>query len=130
MFNGSLGRLELEVVESQYRLPADVDNADGVIHGTQPLPHAGDVTVTLQKLWQKPERLPVVVDHGSHGGGDKRMLNTLFGPLPGEQAETGDASKQGANERDGAMALAVGILANESFVTGKVVDFSDLKLPL
>ncbi|TFK39895.1 NAD(P)-binding protein [Crucibulum laeve] len=130
MFNGSIGRLELEVVESQFRLLSDMEGMDGLIHGNRALPHAGDVKVTLHNLWQKPENIPVKIDHAGHGGGDKRMLNVLFGPLPGEAAETGDASKQGANERDGALALAVGVLANESFKTGKFMDIKSLNLPL
>ncbi|KAG6896563.1 hypothetical protein C0992_007414 [Termitomyces sp. T32_za158] len=127
MFNGSNGRLELEVVESQFRIPS---TSEGVSHGTQPLPHAGLATVTLQRLWEKPEKLPVVHDHAGHGGGDKRMLNALFGPRPGEAPEVGDASKQSANERDGALALAVGLMANESFKTQKFVDLKSLSLPL
>ncbi|KAJ8515636.1 hypothetical protein ONZ45_g6981 [Pleurotus djamor] len=118
-FNGSHGRLELEVVESQYRLPVDVSKMDGLIHGTEALPHSGGVRVTLQNLWDRPTDLPVKVDHGSHGGGDKRMLSVLFGPLPGQEAEKGDAAKQGATERDGALALAVGLLANKSFLNGQ-----------
>ncbi|KAG6828087.1 hypothetical protein H0H92_009315 [Tricholoma furcatifolium] len=126
MFNGSHGRLELEVVESQYRIPASVE---GLAHGKQPLPNAGDATITLQCLWGKPEKLPVVYNHAGHGGGDKRMLSQLFGPVPGEAPETGDASKQGANERDGAFALAVGLMANESFKTRQFVHIDSLKLP-
>ncbi|KAL0947853.1 hypothetical protein HGRIS_013915 [Hohenbuehelia grisea] len=130
MFNGSEGRLELEVVESEYRLPADVEGMDGLIHGNSSLPHAGGASVTLHRLWQKPESLPVVVDHGSHGGGDSRMLSVLFGPLPGEQHDEGDAAKQGATERDGALALAVGLMANESFKTGQFVAIDSLGLDL
>lgn len=130
VFNGSHGRLELRVVESEYRLATDGEGMDGLIHGTQALPHAGEVKVTLQHLWEKPQDIPVVFDHAGHGGGDARMLSVLFGPLPGDVAETGDASKQGANERDGAMALAVGLLANESFKSGKFVHVRDLALPL
>jgi len=127
MFNGSHGRLELEVVESEYRLASD---EDGVHHGGSALPHAGGARVTLQRLWEKPQDIPVVVDHSSHGGGDVRMLSKLFGPLPGETPETGDASRQGATERDGALALAVGVLANESFKTGQFKHFKDLQFPL
>ncbi|KAI0033576.1 NAD(P)-binding protein [Vararia minispora EC-137] len=123
MFNGSHGRLELEVVESEYRLPAD---EGGLHHGTSALPHAGGARVTLQRLWEKPQDLPIVIDHSAHGGGDVRMLSKLFGPLPGETQEAGDASKQGATERDGALALAVGVMANESFRAGKFVNFEDL----
>jgi len=56
------------------------------------------------------------------------MLNILFGPRPGEAVETGDASKQAATERDGTMALAIGLAANESFATGKFVKIVDLVL--
>ena len=58
------------------------------------------------------------------------MLNVLFGPLEGEAADTGDAAKQGATERDGAMALVVGLLANESFKSDKFMYVKDLNLPL
>ncbi|KDQ30062.1 hypothetical protein PLEOSDRAFT_185773 [Pleurotus ostreatus PC15] len=74
--------------------------------------------------------LPVKVDHGSHGGGDTRMLSVLFGPLPGQAVDQGDAAKQGATERDGALALAVGLLANKSFKSGKFEHVKDLELPL
>ncbi len=46
------------------------------------------------------------------------------------EADTGDASKQSANERDGAMALAVGVCANESFKTGNFIDVASLNFPL
>uniref|UniRef100_D8QAW7 Gfo/Idh/MocA-like oxidoreductase N-terminal domain-containing protein n=1 Tax=Schizophyllum commune (strain H4-8 / FGSC 9210) TaxID=578458 RepID=D8QAW7_SCHCM len=91
----------------------------GLIHGTEALPRAGGAT-----------RLPIEVDHSAHGGGDTRMLNVLFGPLEGEAADTGDAAKQGATERDGAMALVVGLLANESFKSDKFMYVKDLNLPL
>lgn len=130
MFNGSQGRLELEVVEAQYRLADDPQVAGGQIHGKASLPNPGAASVRLHRLWQKPEDLPVVYEHGEHGGGDRRMLSVLFGAQPGESVDTGDASKQGANERDGALALAVGLMANESFRTGKFVRIEDLGLPL
>lgn len=130
MFNGDQGRLELSVCESQYRLPSDPSVMDGLIHGSKDSPNAGEASVVLHRLWQKPETLPIKYEHGQHGGGDIRMLSNLFGPLPGGTADTGDASKQGANERDGAMALAVGLMANESFKTGKFVELKSLGLPL
>ncbi|TCD62053.1 hypothetical protein EIP91_007529 [Steccherinum ochraceum] len=129
MFNGSQGRLELEVVESQFREISDPQISGGQIHGRAPMPNPGDATIKVHRLWQKPEFIPVVMEHEAHGGGDRRMLSVLFGPLPGEQVDTGDASKQTANERDGALALAVGLLANESFKTGQFHHVKDLALP-
>ena len=46
----------------------------------------------------------------------------------GELVDTGDASKQSADEKDGARALAVGLAANESFKTGKFVEIESLGL--
>ncbi|CAE6519828.1 unnamed protein product [Rhizoctonia solani] len=128
MFNGSHGRLELEVVESTHRTASDPLTTGGQIHGTAALPNPGPVTVKVQRLWEPAQELPVQYEHGDHGGGDKRMLNVLFGPLPGESFDTGDASKQSADERDGTYALAVGLMANESFKTGKFVTFESLGL--
>jgi hypothetical protein len=56
------------------------------------------------------------------------MLSNLFGPRPGETVEIGDATNQAATERDGTMALAVGLAADESLVTGKFAKISDLAL--
>lgn len=126
MFNGDQGRLELEVVESQFRDVGEPSVMGGQIHGQAPMPNPGEATVKLHKLWQKPEILPIKYEHGAHGGGDIRMLSVLFGALPGESVDTGDASKQGATEKDGAMALAVGLLANESFKDGQFHHVSEL----
>lgn len=135
MFNGSLGRLELEVVESQYRLPADhlsssssSQGMSGLIHGTDALPNAGHAKVTVHPLWEKPYDVPVEYDHAGHGGGDERMLSVLFGAKDGEDGDKlgGDAAKKGADEVDGAMALAVGLMANKSFEEGKFVHVDEL----
>ncbi|KIK62937.1 hypothetical protein GYMLUDRAFT_41216 [Collybiopsis luxurians FD-317 M1] len=133
MFNGSRGRLELNVCESEYRSPVtakddDINGKGGLIHGTGSLPHVGPTSVTLHPLWEKPVMLDIEVDHGSHGGGDRRMLSVLFGPTAGEAVDSGDASKQGADEKDGARALAIGLAANESFKSGKFVQISSLGL--
>ncbi|EJU03256.1 oxidoreductase [Dacryopinax primogenitus] len=130
MFNGTKGRLELEVVESTHRLRQGPATSGGAVHGTSPLPNPGPSRVTLHPLWEPARELPIVAEHGSHGGGDKRMLNVLFGPRPGESVDEGDASKQAATERDGTAALAVGLAANESMTTGEFVKIKDLKLGL
>ncbi|KAM0749085.1 NAD(P)-binding protein [Meredithblackwellia eburnea MCA 4105] len=127
MFNGTEGRLELSVVESTHRIPGTAMGAGGTaIHGSAAAPHPGPVSVKLQRLWEEAIELPVVIDHANHGGGDKRMLNVLFGPVPGEVEDMGFAAKQGATEIDGTRALAVGLAANESFATGRMITISEL----
>lgn len=128
MFNGSRGRLELEVVESEFRLPGGPKITGGMVHGTEALANAGGARISVHPLWEKPHEVPVVYEHAGHGGGDARMLSVLFGPRPGEEVDKGDAAMQKAGVRDGTAALAVGLAANESFKTGQFVKISELEL--
>lgn len=128
MFNGSQGRLELEVVESEFRLPAGPQTTGGTVHGTEALANAGGVRIIVHPLWSKSRDILVEYEHEGHGGGDARMLSVLFGPRPGEEVDKGDASKQKAGVRDGTAALAVGLAANESFRTGRFIKISELEL--
>jgi hypothetical protein len=111
-----------------HRLGKEAMTSTGGVHGTSPAPHVGPSRVSLHPLWEPSRALPLVVEHGSHGGGDTRMLNVLFGPRPGEAVDTGDASRQAATERDGTLALAVGLAANKSFGSGRVVKVAELAL--
>ena len=141
MFNGSAGRLELEVTESAWQPPrGGVDSPGGAIHGEAAMANAGGATIRLRKLWERPSEEPLAVGHGGHGGGDERMLTALYGPAdsgaapspdspgsPGSaRGEDGDAARQSATERDGALALVVGAAANECFLTGQPVRTADL----
>ncbi|KAJ9092800.1 hypothetical protein QFC21_006676 [Naganishia friedmannii] len=127
MFNGSHGRLELEVVESTHNSleqPAFV--GPGSIHGTRAMANAGHAKLSLHPLWQKPVDIPVYYDHAGHGGGDERLLSSIFGPLKGDEPEKEGASSMACTEIDGANALAIGLAANESFVTGKMIDVEEM----
>jgi hypothetical protein len=135
MFNGSAGRLELEVTESAWQpLRGGVESPGGAIGGEVAMANAGGATIRLRKLWERPSEVPVTAGHGGHGGGDERMLTALYGPAdsrgesdPGSaQAEPGDAARQSASQHDGALALAVGAAANECFLTGQPVLIADL----
>ncbi|WP_344604702.1 Gfo/Idh/MocA family oxidoreductase [Streptomyces glaucus] len=128
MFNGSAGRLELEVEESRRQPPRTrITSARGALHGDTAAEHAGGARLTLRPLWRPPVGIPLSVDHEAHGGGDPRMLDALFGPVdPGRPAHTGQAAHPTATERDGALALAVGLAANRSFATGRPVRTADV----
>ncbi|MFF5964965.1 hypothetical protein ACFY64_14760 [Streptomyces collinus] len=95
-----------------------------VRHGAD---YAGGARLTLRPLWQPPQDVPLTVAHAAHGGGDPRMLDALFGPVgPTAPADTGAAVRPTATERDGALALAVGLAANRSFETGRPVRTDEL----
>ncbi|MFI7413776.1 Gfo/Idh/MocA family protein [Streptomyces sp. NPDC049627] len=132
MFNGSAGRLELDVEESRWQPPRTRTGVgSGAPHGDTAAGHAGGVRLTLRPLWRPPVDVPLVAAHEAHGGGDPRMLDALFGPVdPAYPADAGaaarTASQPTATERDGALALAVGLAANQCFETGRPVDIREL----
>lgn len=100
----------------------------GAIHGSSSAPHPGPISLKVQRLWEEAHEIPIEASHGDHGGGDTRMLNVLFGAAPGEEAESGFASRQGATQVDGTRALAVGLSANRALETGKMVSVAELEL--
>ncbi|MFE7173046.1 Gfo/Idh/MocA family protein [Streptomyces sp. NPDC057616] len=128
MFNGSGGRLELEVEESRWTPPRDpVASGSGALHGDTAAQHAGGARLTLRPLWRPPVDVPLDARHAAHGGGDPRMLDALFGPVAaGRPAATDTAAHPTATERDGALALAVGVAANRCFETGRPVAVGEL----
>jgi len=103
MVNGTEGRLELDVEERSYVSGA----GDGAGRGE------GSTTLTLRRHWEPPKDLDVEGGDGrGHGGGDKRLLDDLFG-TPGD-----DPLGQRAGASDGAWALLTGAAANRSFASG------------
>src|SRR4051794_26320823 len=123
MVNGSRGRLELEVVESDFVSP---DGARGVkgasLHGAVAAKEEGHIRLSLHPYWERPRpvELPALSRHG-HGGADARMAATLFG-----RDQPPDPLGRGATATDGALALLTGVAANESMATGRPVRTADL----
>ncbi|MFI9173752.1 Gfo/Idh/MocA family protein [Streptomyces lincolnensis] len=131
MFNGSAGRLELEVEESRWQPPRGrITSASGAVHGDTAAEHAGGARLILRPLWRPPVEVPLVTAHEAHGGGDPRMLDALFGSVEsvesGEPTDAGAGTHPTATERDGALALAVGLAANRCFETGEPARIRDL----
>ncbi|AOS43284.1 Putative oxidoreductase YteT precursor [Lacunisphaera limnophila] len=113
-FNGTLGRLEHRIVEQVYVNGADSDASQGAI--------AEDgVTTTVIPLRGAPRRLEAWTGAGSHGGGDKLMLDDLFLPVP-----PADKYQRAADERAGAVSMLIGAAANQCFATGQPVDVTKL----
>jgi hypothetical protein len=54
------------------------------------------------------------------------MLDQIFGPRPGQEEKSTVVTRLSANQVDGALAMAVGLAANESFKTGKLVHIEEL----
>lgn len=146
MFNGTRGRLELEVEESKWQPPVlGTSSGRGAVHGDQALANAGGPRLVLRPLWEPPREVALPeFDHAGHGGGDERMLDVLYGPVDPAAAtqkaavaasdtpetpdtpDASDASRRPATEEDGALALVTGLAANRSFADGKPVATADV----
>jgi predicted dehydrogenase len=117
-FNGSAGRLELDVMENSFVDPGTAGTVKGeALHGRpgtemRPEPEHG-ARLTLRKHWEKPEDLDLPDTSGGHGGGDERMLADIFG---GKVVD--DPLGRASTHRDGALSLLTGLAANRSFETG------------
>ncbi|WP_329009499.1 Gfo/Idh/MocA family oxidoreductase [Micromonospora rifamycinica] len=121
MVNGSRGRLELEVTESDFVSPAAAGALKGAaLHGDEAAAENGAATLTLRPFWSPPTRIPVEgYTRQGHGGADARMTRVIFGGEP-------DPLDRAATAHDGALALLTGLAANRSFATGDPVRVADL----
>lgn len=110
-FNGTQGRLELDVLEQSYVNSGGEQAQEGAVAHTK---------VTVHPMFAPPFEVPITEGEGGHGGGDPVLLNDLFGePAP-------DALRRAASHVDGAMSILTGIAANKAIRTGQVVQVRDL----
>ncbi|WP_155374446.1 Gfo/Idh/MocA family protein [Catellatospora vulcania] len=122
-FNGSRGRLELDIVESDHVAPGVAGAVKGhsaALHGVEAAAEGGSVSLRLRRFWEPPVEVPVAAyDRQGHGGADVRMTGVLFG---------GDADPlhRSATALDGARSLLTGLAANASIASGRSVDVAQL----
>ncbi|MEU8248576.1 Gfo/Idh/MocA family oxidoreductase [Nonomuraea sp. NPDC048916] len=111
-FNGTRGRVELEVCERPWTPPhAAVDpSAASKEHAT-----GSWERLTLHRHWHVPEEVPIEQGAGGHGGGDRLLLDDVFRG-PGD-----DPLGRPAGYRDGIRSVLVGVAANRSAATGRPV---------
>jgi predicted dehydrogenase len=125
MVNGSHGRLELEVVESDHVAPGAAGGVKGAsLHGADAAAEQGWVRLRVCPFWRPPRDIEVPgYTREGHGGADARMTADLFGA---GRSDGPDPLGRGATERDGALSLLTGLAANESLATGAPVLVADL----
>jgi len=124
-FNGSRGRLEVEVVENDHVAPAAAGAVKGrsaALHGVEAAAENGFARILVRPFWAPPREVPVRgLSRRGHGGADSRMLAALLRPdLPA------DPLGRRATHVEGARALLVGLAANRSIATGDRVRVADL----
>lgn len=110
-FNGTKGRVEVEVVERAYINSGGEQSLEGALEST---------SILLRPLREKPVQIEIPQAEGGHGGGDPELLNDLFG-TPVE-----DKYKRAASHVDGALSIMTGIAANRSINTGLPVKIDEL----
>ncbi|MEU4831403.1 Gfo/Idh/MocA family oxidoreductase [Streptosporangium sp. NPDC023615] len=115
-FNGTGGRLELEVVERAWTPPRaaiDPTAADKA--------HAAGASerLVLHRHWSEPEEVAISSGAGGHGGGDVLMLNDIF------RGVGDDPLRRQAGHRAGVAGVMVGVSANLSAASGAPVLLED-----
>lgn len=110
-FNGSKGRIEMNVAEMSYVNSGGDQALEGAISGKKLIVHP---------MFGAAYEVEVQERAGGHGGGDPVLLNDLFGvPEP-------DRFNRAASHVDGAMSILTGIAANQSIRTGLPVNVDTL----
>lgn len=122
--NGTEGRAELEVVErgaialdDQGRAVLD-PSATNVLD-TDYLRPRGERLV-VQQHWQPAREVAIPMGKGSHGGGDAILLADIY------RGASADPLNRRAGYADGIHAVSVGIAANKSIKTQRVVSIGSL----
>jgi len=109
-FNGTEGRIEAWL-DIPYQKDITVDQAE--MHAKEMDQSGEDVVETepivVHKLWNKFDVVPVPMERGGHGGGDKRLHDKIF-----KNPDMADPLKRSAGLRDGVMSILIGIAARKS----------------
>ncbi|HHV94757.1 MAG TPA: Gfo/Idh/MocA family oxidoreductase [Firmicutes bacterium] len=110
-FNGTDGRIEVNVCERSYVSGGTRKSAEGAVERKE---------IVVLPMFGEPYKVEVQDAEGGHGGGDPALLRDLFG----EPQE--DPLNRAASHIDGALSIAVGMAANKSMRTGQAVQVDEL----
>jgi hypothetical protein len=132
-FNGTEGRLELDVVERGWvRSAADQHDGKAVVDPSavhdsttaEDEVRPASEQVTLQRHWRPAERIAIPAGAGAHGGGDAMLLDDVF------RGAGQDPLGRAAGYIDGVRSVIVGISGNKSLAEGRPVDTAEFGLAL
>jgi predicted dehydrogenase len=112
---GTKGRIEMEIMENINHLMGDGQAANASKGAFK------TARIRAYPMFGQPYEVDVPEGDGGHGGADPVMLEQLFAPNPPP-----DPYHRAASHIDGAASILVGIAANESMKTGKLITINDL----
>ncbi|MDR3410576.1 MAG: Gfo/Idh/MocA family oxidoreductase [Formivibrio sp.] len=115
VMNGSKGRIEMKIVEKSYVNSGGEKAKEGAMESCE---------LRVFPMFDAPYTVPVIFGEGGHGGGDKVMLEDLFGN------PSVDPLQRAADHRAGAMSILTGIAGNRSLQTGLPVRIDELPVKL
>lgn len=117
---GDRGRLEMDMCEAIGRtfVAGEEESLSAMEEARQALRVK---EIRLYPMFGIPRRVDFEEAAGGHGGGDRIMLEQLFAPDP-----PADPFHRAASHVDGAASVLLGIAANRSMATGRLVKTSEL----
>jgi predicted dehydrogenase len=122
---GDRGRMEVELVESVGK--QFVAGQEETPEGREALQEQikaefGGMHIRIFPMFGKPYEVEIPqATGGGHGGADPVMLEQIFAPDP-----PADPYNRAASHIDGAASILLGIAANESIATGRMIEVDDL----
>lgn len=121
--NGTEGRAELEVIE---RAAVLLDDSGNVTVDPSALPEDASLQrgqrLTLQRHWEPSQQITISEGAGGHGGGDTLLLRDVF------QGPGDDWLERPSDWKDGLRSISVGMMGNQSLITGRPTTLADLEL--
>ena len=122
VFNGTNGRIEINVVESGYSATNEPGARKDVDAGKKDYiePGVEETKIVVYPLFGEPYVVDVEKKEGGHGGGDPVLLQDVL------VGDTKDSFKRAAYIRDGGNAVLVGVGANHSMKNGMPIKVQDL----
>ncbi|KAF9875235.1 hypothetical protein CkaCkLH20_07055 [Colletotrichum karsti] len=122
VFNGSKGRIEVNVVESGYSAGGETVTEKGLGDLEKGYIQGGveQTKIVVYPLFEEPYVVDVEKREGGHGGGDPVLLRDV---LVGDES---DRFNRAAYIRDGGNAVLVGVGANRSMKSGMPVMVQEL----
>ncbi|HET8843141.1 MAG TPA: Gfo/Idh/MocA family oxidoreductase [Ktedonobacteraceae bacterium] len=113
---GTRGRIEMDIMENVNHLQGDKEARLTASKGSFRTAH-----IRAYPMFGQPYDVEVPAGAGGHGGADPILLEQLFSPHPPV-----DPYQRAASHIDGAASILVGVAANESMETGRLVNIDDL----
>ncbi len=117
---GDRGRVEMDISETIGRtfVPGAEETPEDMAAAQQAM---GMKEIRLYPMLGVPRYVDFAEGVGGHGGGDTVMLEQIFAPHP-----PADPYQRAASHVDGAASVLLGIAANESMATGRLIRTADL----